>query len=70
LPVIFVIAGLVSSCGSAKYVPNDKYLLDKYSIKTESKEINQEELVTYVKQKPNKKNPRTKIPFVGIQPFP
>ncbi len=55
LPVILVLVGLISSCGSAKYVPKDKYLLDKYTIKTESKKINQEELVTYVKQKPNKK---------------
>jgi len=55
LPVLFVITGFVSSCGSAKYVPNEKYLLDKYTIKTDSKKINQEELVTYVKQKPNKK---------------
>jgi outer membrane protein assembly factor BamA len=55
LPVVLFVSGLIYSCGSAKYVPQDKYLLDKYQVKTDSKNVNQDELSTYIKQKPNKK---------------
>jgi outer membrane protein assembly factor BamA len=55
LPVILVMSGLIYSCGSTKYVPEGKYLLDKYQVKTESKKVNKDELKTYIKQKPNKK---------------
>ena len=55
LPVILILCVLMYSCGSAKYVPQGKFLLDKYQIRTESKKINQDELKTYIKQKPNKK---------------
>ena len=55
LLVFIVLSGILGSCGSTKYVPAEKYLLNKYQIKTESKKINQDDLVTYIKQKPNKK---------------
>jgi outer membrane protein assembly factor BamA len=55
IAIFLILTGILSSCGSAKYVPQDKYLLDKYQIKTESKKLNQDDLSSYVKQKPNKK---------------
>lgn len=55
IPVVALLLLLLSGCGSTKYVPDGKYLLNKYQIKTESKKVNPEELITYVKQKPNKK---------------
>jgi hypothetical protein len=55
LPMILVLCGIISSCGSTKYVPDNKYLLDKNHIKIESKKINEEDLTTYIKQKSNKK---------------
>ncbi|MCB8995196.1 MAG: BamA/TamA family outer membrane protein [Bacteroidales bacterium] len=55
LPVIFIAVGMLYSCGSTKYVPKDKYLLDKYQIKSGNSKLDEEELATYIKQKPNKK---------------
>jgi outer membrane protein assembly factor BamA len=55
LPLILFVSALIYSCGSAKYVPQNKYLLDKYQVKTDNKNVNKEELSTYIKQKPNKK---------------
>ncbi len=55
LASLFIASGLFYSCGSTKYVPENKYLLDKYQVKTSSKKINLDELATYIKQKPNKK---------------
>ncbi|HYW94797.1 MAG TPA: BamA/TamA family outer membrane protein, partial [Bacteroidales bacterium] len=53
---MLVVILLVSySCRTTKYVPENKYLLEKYELKGEGKKINREELSSYVKQKPNKK---------------
>jgi hypothetical protein len=46
---------LFSSCTATKYVPEGKYLLDKYEIRTDNKQINKEEIDNYVRQKPNKR---------------
>ena len=55
LPVMIVLSGFIFSCSSTKFVPQDKYLLDKYQIKSEHKSVNKEDLSIYIKQKPNKK---------------
>lgn len=46
---------LMSSCGSAKYVPDNEYLLRDYDIEDEQNTTRKEEIKTYVKQRPNKK---------------
>jgi outer membrane protein assembly factor BamA len=43
------------ACSSTKYVPEDKYLLNKYSIENENKELKVSELRNYIKPKPNKR---------------
>ena len=43
------------ACSSTKFVPQDKYLLDKYSIDCDNKDFNQKELKSYVRQKHNKR---------------
>lgn len=49
------LAGLLTSCGSTKYVPADNYLLDKYTVKSNDSRISKDELSGYIRQKPNKK---------------
>jgi len=44
----------ISSCNITKYVPEDKYLLDKSIIKIDDKSIKKSELETFCRQKPNK----------------
>ncbi len=46
---------LLFSCRSTKYIPDDKYLFDKYKLKCDSRKIEKSELKTYLKQKPNRK---------------
>jgi outer membrane protein assembly factor BamA len=52
---IIIVFILFSSCTASKYVPEGKYLLDKYEIRTENKQINKEEMNNYIRQKPNKR---------------
>lgn len=51
---IFFFLILFSSCRTTKYVPEDNYLLYKYSIKTTGDRLDKEELNNIIKQKPNK----------------
>jgi hypothetical protein len=45
---------LASACNVTKYVPEDKYLLDKSIIKVDDKSINKNELETFCRQTPNR----------------
>jgi len=49
--VVFVL--LLSACNVTKYVPDNEYLLDKVIIKTDTKELNKDELKDYIRQTPN-----------------
>lgn len=51
----FVVIGLLSSCNATKYVPENKYLLNKNEIKTSNGQVNKDEIKNYIRQKPNKK---------------
>ena len=42
-----------SSCQTTKFVPEDKYLLDRVSIKSDVKQIPQSEIRSYLRQTPN-----------------
>lgn len=53
--LLIVSSILFNSCKSTKHVPDDKYLLKKYSIQCDDKSINPEELEAYIKQRPNRK---------------
>jgi len=44
---------LLTACNTTKYVPEGEYLLNKVSIKTDSKDINKDELTDYYRQTPN-----------------
>lgn len=48
---IFVL--LLFSCNTTKFVPDGEYLLNKVNIKTDSKDINKDELFDYIRQTPN-----------------
>ncbi len=43
------------ACSSTKYVPENRYLLDKYKIKVDKRKIKDEEFKSYLKPKPNKR---------------
>ncbi|HUX52950.1 MAG TPA: BamA/TamA family outer membrane protein [Williamwhitmania sp.] len=43
------------SCSNTKYVPEGKYLLNASEIKVDGKGVSPDEIVSYVKQKPNKR---------------
>lgn len=53
--LIILLIGLFSGCMPTKLVPDDKFLLNKVSIKCDNKDIDKEELYSYLKQKPNKR---------------
>ena len=52
--LFFFVLGLLASCNTTKYVPEGKYLLHNYEIKSDSRQINRDEIDNYVRQKPNK----------------
>ncbi len=52
---LFLLLPLLHSCNATKYIEEDEYLLDKYSIDADRKIISKEEYKNYVKQKPNKR---------------
>jgi outer membrane protein assembly factor BamA len=54
-PYLFIVILFFSSCRTTKYVAQDEYLLDKYTIKGELGKIDKEDLENYIRQKPNKK---------------
>jgi outer membrane protein assembly factor BamA len=54
-PLILLFAILLASCNITRNVPDGKYLLNKESIKIDSKDIKPDELEPYLRQKPNKR---------------
>jgi len=44
---------LLGSCHSTRFVPKDKYLLNKISVKVDDKNLKKEELKAHIKQKEN-----------------
>lgn len=50
-----LIVATISSCNSTKYVPKDKYLLDRNILNIDNKTVNKTELESFIKQKPNKR---------------
>jgi len=50
-----VLAMLISSCQTTKYVPDNAFLLTKAKISVDNKSINKKEMKIYMKQKPNAK---------------
>ncbi|MFW5804506.1 MAG: BamA/TamA family outer membrane protein [bacterium] len=54
--IVLILSVLAIGCNPTKYVPGDKYLLNKYSIEVEdNKKVDKEELRAYLRQKPNKR---------------
>ncbi len=53
--VIFAVLAAFSACRSTYYVPDGQYLLNKVELKTDNRQVNKEELLSYIKQKPNRK---------------
>ncbi|MFV0471073.1 MAG: BamA/TamA family outer membrane protein [Paludibacteraceae bacterium] len=51
--VSFLALLLVVSCNPAKYVSDDENLLNSIKIKSDTKEINKEDILAYVRQTPN-----------------
>lgn len=45
----------MASCNATKYVPENEYLLNKNSIKVNSKDVNISDMEVYIQQKPNRK---------------
>jgi outer membrane protein assembly factor BamA len=52
---IAVLIFVLASCRSTKYVAEDEYLLDRYRLRIEEGHVDQKELDSYVKPKPNKR---------------
>ncbi|MBN1789501.1 MAG: BamA/TamA family outer membrane protein [Bacteroidales bacterium] len=53
--ILFLIAFAISSCAPARYVPEGEYLLSKNKIDNVQKKIPEDQLKSYIIQKPNKK---------------
>lgn len=53
--LILILLNTLFSCKTTKYVEKGDQLLDKYNIKLENKELDKEELISYIRQKPNKR---------------
>ena len=45
---------MVSSCRPTKYLAEDEYLLDRYRVQIDEGHVDEKEMETYVKPKPNK----------------
>lgn len=50
-----IIALLVTSCSAGKFIPDDKYMLDKVVIKSDQKGFDAAQLAPYIRQKANSK---------------
>ncbi len=46
---------ILSSCSSTKHVPEDEYLLNKYKSKIDNRDIDRNELNSYIRPKPNRR---------------
>jgi len=55
ITVILIITALFFGCRPTRFVPEDKYLLNRVTVKCDNKEIDKEELESYIKQKPNRR---------------
>ncbi|MCX6235993.1 MAG: hypothetical protein NTY07_00315, partial [Bacteroidia bacterium] len=53
--VAALVAMVLTSCQTVKYVPDNQFLLSKSKISVDNKSINKSELKAYLKQKPNTK---------------
>jgi len=53
LLVLMICILLFGACHSTRFVPKDKYLLNKISVKVDDKNLKKEELKTHIKQKEN-----------------
>ena len=53
--VFTLVIWFLHSCSTVKYVPDGKYLLNKVAVDVDNKDINKEELNSYVRQKGNLK---------------
>ncbi len=52
---LIIIVEILSSCNQTRFVPEDKYLVDKVTIECDNKQISKSEIENYIKQKPNRK---------------
>ncbi len=52
--LIFLIGGILWGCSSAKFIPEDKYLLQKNIIKHDVKDVSKEELKSFLRPRENK----------------
>ena len=52
-PIFFGLLFLLFSCSTVKYVPENEYLLNKATIKVNNKDIEKEELNSFLRQKEN-----------------
>ncbi|MGC3977146.1 MAG: hypothetical protein QM751_02255 [Paludibacteraceae bacterium] len=46
---------LLFSCNTTKYIPDGEYLLNKVSIKSDTKAVSTEDIQSYLRQTPNSK---------------
>ena len=52
--LVFVICALLlASCSATRFVPEDKLLLNKVSVKTDTKALKKDELKLHIRQKEN-----------------
>lgn len=51
--ILFILVLLFSSCSVTKFVPDNKYLLNKVKIKSDVKNLGEEQLKPYLRQQPN-----------------
>ena len=52
---IIIIAFFLFSCSSTRHVPEDKYLLNKYKLEYDNRNIDDNEMEGYIRPKPNKR---------------
>ena len=55
LLLIPILVPLLYSCRATKYVGEGEYLLDRVSLSTDNRELNNSDLISYIRQEPNHK---------------
>jgi outer membrane protein assembly factor BamA len=53
--VLFLLALVIHACTPARFVPSGEHLLTKVSIHSDNRSLSKEEMMKYVRQKPNRK---------------
>ena len=53
LLIYIYILGMLTACSATKFIPDGFYMLDKVSVKTDSKSLRASDLHPYIKQYPN-----------------